>query len=91
VPDYEQLRHEREQIDAGARALRSRAISDGYAGLERKAVAFSFALVLDECALHLAQLTPEIRAAALKCCRELTDDGRERPRWLVSFAWRSPC
>ena len=47
MPDYEQLRHEREQIDAGARALRSRAISDGYAGLERKAVAFSFALVLD--------------------------------------------
>jgi hypothetical protein len=38
VPDYEQLRHEREQIDAGARALRSRAISDGYAGLERKAL-----------------------------------------------------
>jgi hypothetical protein len=42
VPDYEQLRHEREQIDAGARALRSRAISDGYAGLERKATAFGF-------------------------------------------------
>ena len=45
--DYEQLRHEREQIDAGARALRSRAISDGYAGLEHKQVAFGFASIVD--------------------------------------------
>jgi hypothetical protein len=79
VPDYEQLRHEREQIDAGARALRSRAIADGYRSLERKAVTFSFALILDECALHLGQLTPEVRTAAMECCRRLTDAGRQHP------------
>ena len=74
MPDHRQLRHEREQIDAGARALRSRAIADAYAGdgHERKHVAFGLALILDECALHLGQLTPEVRAAAAKCSAALS-------------------
>jgi hypothetical protein len=72
VPDYQQLRHEREQIDAGARALRSRAIADGYRRLGRKEVAFGFALVLDELALHLGPLSDEVRAAAVDCCETLT-------------------
>ena len=56
MPDYQQLRRERETIDTAARALRSTAIADGYAGLQHKAVAFGFALILDELSGHWAQI-----------------------------------
>ena len=52
MTDHQQLRQERGQIDAGAQALRSRAIHDGCAGLEHKATAFGFALILDELSRH---------------------------------------
>jgi hypothetical protein len=72
MPDHQQLRQQREQTDAGARALRSKAICDGYAGLEHKATAFGFALILDELSRHLGQLSDDVRRAARECSAALT-------------------
>jgi hypothetical protein len=65
-------------VEASARALRSRAIADGYAGLGRKEVAFGLALMLDELAAHLGQLSDDVRRAALECCAELADGSLPR-------------
>jgi hypothetical protein len=80
MPDHQQLRHEREQIDAAARTLRSRAIADAYAGdgHERKHVAFSLALILDEISRHLGQVSDVARRAALECSAVL-EGGSRRP------------
>jgi hypothetical protein len=78
MPDYQQLRHERETIDTAARALRSTAIADGYAGLQHKAVAFGFALILDELSRHWAQMSDEVRRAALDCYTALAARSRRQ-------------
>jgi hypothetical protein len=78
MPDYQQLRGERETIDTAARALRSTAIADGYAGLQHKAVAFGFALILDELSRHWAQMSDEVRRAALDCYTALAAGSRRQ-------------
>lgn len=78
MPDYQQLRRERETIDTAARALRSKAIADGYAGLQHKAVTFGFALILDELSRHWAQMSDEVRRAALDCYTALAAGSRRQ-------------
>jgi hypothetical protein len=56
---------DRDAIDAAAARLRSRAIRDAYDGLQRKEVAFAFALILDEIGRHLGQVSEDVRRAAL--------------------------
>jgi hypothetical protein len=77
MPDYQQLRRG-ETIDTAARALRSKAIADGYAGLQHKAVAFGFALILDELSRHWAQMSDEVRRAALDCYTALAAGSRRQ-------------
>jgi hypothetical protein len=58
---FEQLRTDRRVVEQAAAQLRHQAILDGYAGLERKDVAFALALVLDELARHLRDLEDDLR------------------------------
>jgi hypothetical protein len=91
MPDYQQLRRERETIDTAARALRSTAIADGYAGLQHKAVAFGFALILDELSRHWAQMSDEVRRAALDCyttlAADLVGNDPDTPRGAAVDRW----
>ena len=52
-------------IEQAAEQLRQGAILAGYAGLEHKEFAFALALVLDELARHLRDLTAPVRAQAV--------------------------
>ena len=52
-------------------AIAQPAISDGYAGLERKHVAFGMASIRDELARHFRDLDEQLRVDTLVCCRQL--------------------
>jgi|tagenome__1003787_1003787.scaffolds.fasta_scaffold19732982_1 hypothetical protein len=64
-------RADRRLIEQAAAHLRSGAIRAGYAGLQGKHVTFALALLLDELALHLRDLRPEVRAEAVRGARVL--------------------
>ena len=67
----EQDRADRQVIEQAAAELRSGAIRAGYAGVEHKHVAFALALVLDELARHVRDLTPAVRTQAVRGARML--------------------
>lgn len=66
-------RADRQVIQEAAARLRQSAIRDGYAGMEHKHLAFALALVLDELALHLRDLRPELREQTMRGARMLLD------------------
>jgi hypothetical protein len=67
----EQDRADRQVIEQAAAQLRHGAIVAGYAGLPGKHYAFGLALLLDELALHLRDLTPEVRVQTMRGVRML--------------------
>jgi hypothetical protein len=69
----EQDRADRQVIEQAAAQLRHGAIRAGYAGLEHKEFAFALALVLDELARHLRDLTAPVRAQAVAGARMLLE------------------
>ena len=64
-------RADRQVIEQAAARLCTDAIRAGYAGLERKELAFGLALVLDELARHLRELHTDVRAQTLRGARIL--------------------
>ena len=77
MPD-EQERHrievdraDRQVIEDAAARPRYGAIRAGYAGMDGKHVAFALALVLDELARHVRDLTPAVRTQAVRGARML--------------------
>jgi hypothetical protein len=64
-------RADRQVIEQAAAQLRHGAILAGYAGLPDKHYAFALALVLDELARHLRDLTAPVRAQAVAGARML--------------------
>jgi hypothetical protein len=64
-------RADRRVIQQAAAQLRHGAIMAGYAGLPHKHLAFALALLLDELALHVRDLRPEVRAEAVRGARML--------------------
>ena len=68
---YHQLCEDRHMIELAAAHLRQRAIAEEYSGVQWPATAFALALALDEAALHLGQLTDEVRAAAVEQSGEI--------------------
>jgi hypothetical protein len=64
-------RADRALIEQAAAQLRHGAIRAGYAGLPGQHFAFALALVLDELARHLRDLTAPVRAQAVASARML--------------------
>ena len=58
-------------IEKAAAQLHTGAIVAGYAGLPGKHYAFALALLLDELALHVRDLPPEVRVEAVRGARLL--------------------
>lgn len=73
------LRADRELLARAASWLRSDAIRSGYAGLSHQHVTFAFALLLDELALHLADLDDAVRRQAVQACRQLLGEQLDSP------------
>jgi hypothetical protein len=77
MPDEQERRRinvdraDRALIQQAAAQLRHGAILAGYAGLPGKHYAFALALVLDELALHLRGLRPEVREQVVRDARML--------------------
>jgi hypothetical protein len=69
-------RADRQVIQQAAAQLRHGAIMAGYAGLPHMHLAFALALVLDELALHVRDLRPEVRAEAVRGARMLLGSRR---------------
>lgn len=74
------LRADRELLVRAASWLRSDAIRSGYAGLSHQHVTFAVALLLDELALHLADLDDAVRRQAVQTCRQLLGEQLDSPR-----------
>jgi hypothetical protein len=68
------IRAERAVVETAAAHLRTTAIQDGYAGQERKDLAFALALVLDEVARHMRDLPPGLRTAIVRACRDIAPE-----------------
>ena len=73
------LRSDRELLRRAAAWLRSDAIRSGYAGLSHQHVTFAVALLLDELALHLADLDEAVRWQAVQTCRQLLGEQLDAP------------
>ena len=71
---YRQLRADQQLVEQAAARLRHRAILAAYAGLERKELAFTLALILDELARHLRDLDGELRDSVVEVCRRMAGE-----------------
>jgi hypothetical protein len=69
----EQDRADRQVIEQAAAQLRHGAIVAGYAGLPDKHLAFALALLLDELARHVRDLTGPVRAQVVAGARMLLE------------------
>jgi hypothetical protein len=77
-PPVAVLRADREVIERAAAALRAETIRQGYAGLQQPAVAFAFALLLDELSRRVCDLDDELRGSVVAACRGTHQDLRTR-------------
>jgi hypothetical protein len=73
------LRADRDLLHRAATWLRSDAIRSGYAGLSHQHVTFAVALLLDELALHLADLDEPVRRQTVQTCRQLLGEQLDSP------------
>ena len=73
------LRADRDLLERAARWLRDDAIRSGYAGLSHQHVTFALALILDELALHLADLEAGVRWQAVQSARVLLGEQVDSP------------
>jgi hypothetical protein len=73
------LRADRDLLHRAATWLRSDAIRSGYAGLSHQHVTFAVALLLDELALHLADLDEAVRRQTVQTCRQLLGEQLDSP------------
>jgi len=68
---WETIRADQRVIEDAARFLRHHAIQSQYAGLQRQEVAFGFAAILDELALHLPDLDQGVRWQTMQACQQM--------------------
>ncbi len=73
------LRADRDLLRRAASWLRSDAIRSGYAGLSHQHVTFAVALLLDELALHLADLDEPVRRQTVQTCRQVLGEQLDSP------------
>ncbi|MFP5019354.1 hypothetical protein [Pseudonocardia phyllosphaerae] len=73
------LRTDRETVLAAAARLRHEAVQAHYAGLSTPEMAFGLASVLEQLALRVADLPPDVRTHVVRIAREMTGDGMDRP------------